>query len=79
VTVILLDGYVGGWIVTSILVALIATRLQDATDPAPHSALVCILAGAAWPILLVAVAEAGVVALAAEILHEDERVLAYEP
>jgi biotin transporter BioY len=78
VTVVLLYGYLGGWMVTSIVAALVARRLQDDRDRIPNSALMSIIAGAAWPVLVLALAEAGVMALTAEALHEDDRRLAYE-
>ncbi|HYO02056.1 MAG TPA: hypothetical protein VET27_09240 [Mycobacterium sp.] len=34
-----------------------------------------VVAGAVWPVLVVALAEVGVVALTAEVLHEDEHLL----
>lgn len=71
----LLYAYLGGWILTSIGAALVAWRLQDKRDPASHPTLLSIVAGAAWPILVIAMAQAAVVALTQEVLHEDERVL----
>ncbi len=37
-----------------------------------------IFAGAVWPVIVAALAEAGAVALTAEILHEDEYLLAVD-
>jgi biotin transporter BioY len=71
-TGVLLYGYLGGWIVTSIVVGLVVWRLRDGRAPAPHPALMSIVAGAAWPVFVVAIAEVGAVALTAEVLHEDE-------
>jgi hypothetical protein len=75
---LLLYGYLGGWVVASILAALVAWRLRDAHSPPPSPALLCVVAGAAWPILLVALIEAAVVALTAEVLHEDEELLSID-
>ena len=71
----LLYGYLAGWIVTSVLVALFAWRLREENAPPPHPQLLSILAGAAWPVLIVAIAQAGAVALTAEVLHDDEQPL----
>jgi cytochrome c biogenesis protein CcdA len=67
----LLYGYSSGWVLTSILLALLAWRLQDKDAPAAHPALLSFVAGAAWPLLVVALAEAGAVALTAEVLHDE--------
>jgi hypothetical protein len=75
VTGVLLYGYLGGWILTSIVVAGVAWRLQDQRGPAAHPRLMSIVAGAAWPVLVVALAEAGAVALTAEVLHEKQHLL----
>ncbi|MCW2551807.1 MAG: hypothetical protein JWR13_27 [Mycobacterium sp.] len=74
-TGVLLYGYLGGWILTSIVVAVAAWRLQDQRGPAAHPRLMSIVAGAAWPVLVVALAEAGAVALTAEVLHEKQHLL----
>jgi hypothetical protein len=75
VTGALLYGYLGGWVLTSFVVALLAWRLQDEAAPAAHPRLLSIVAGAAWPVLIVALAEAGAVALTTEIMHSDEPAL----
>ena len=77
-SVVLLYAYLGGWVVTSILAVGMAQRLRTATDPAPHPRMLSLVAGAAWPVLVVAIAQAGAVAVAAELLHRDEPVLSYE-
>jgi biotin transporter BioY len=66
----LLYGYLVGWVLTSALVALLAWRLQDDGSPAAHPTLLSLLAGAAWPLVLAALAEAGAVALAAEVMRQ---------
>lgn len=71
----LLYGYIAGWIVTSALVSVFAWPLRDETAPPPHPRLLSFLAGAAWPVLIMAIAEAGAVALTAALLHDDEQPL----
>lgn len=68
----LLYGYLGGWAVTSLLVVILAWRLQDESAPAPHPILLSIIAAAAWPLLVIALVQAGAVALTTEIMHDDE-------
>ncbi|MGH3642398.1 MAG: hypothetical protein ACRDUX_25610 [Mycobacterium sp.] len=63
----LLYGYLSGWVLTSILLALLAWRLQDKNAPAAHPALLSFVAGAAWPLLVVALAQVGAVALTARL------------
>jgi hypothetical protein len=75
VTGVLLFGYLGGWVLASIAVAIGAGRLQDELAPPTHPRLMSILAGAVWPVLIVAIVEVGAVALTAEALHEDELLL----
>jgi hypothetical protein len=77
-SVVLLYAYLGGWVVTSILAVAISQRLRPAVDPAPHPRILALVAGAAWPVLVVALAQAGAVAVATEMLHRDETVLSYE-
>ncbi|MDT5150826.1 MAG: hypothetical protein QOI01_2559 [Mycobacterium sp.] len=67
----LLYGDSSGWVLTSILLALLAWRLLDKDAPTAHPALSSFVAGAAWPLLVVALAEAGAVALTAEVLHDE--------
>lgn len=74
-TGVLIYGYLGGWIIASIGVALAAWRLQDKRQPATHPLRLSVLAGAMWPLLIVALVEAGVVALTQEVMHEDEEPL----
>lgn len=71
----LLYGYFGGWVLTSVVVALAAWRLQDKFAPAAHPRLLSIVAGAAWPVLIVALAQAGAVALTTEVMREDQPLL----
>jgi uncharacterized membrane protein YhaH (DUF805 family) len=66
----LLYAYLVGWVVTSVLVALLARRLQDAGAPAAHPTLLSFVAGAAWPLVVAALVEAGVVALTTEVMRQ---------
>jgi hypothetical protein len=49
----------------------VARRLQDENAPATHPTLLSFVAGAAWPLVLVALAEAGAMVLTAEVMHDD--------
>lgn len=75
-TGVLLCGYLGGWVLTTIAVVIGARRLQDELAPPTHPGFMSILAGAVWPLLVVAIVEVGAVALTTEALQEDELLLA---
>ena len=68
-------GYLIGWIVTSVVAARLSGRLRDEREPAQHGWLMSVAAGAAWPILVLAVAQAAIVALGTEVLHDREHPL----
>jgi hypothetical protein len=61
----LLYGYLAGWGLTTIGMALAVRRLR----PVPHPIPLAIAAGAAWPVLLLGAAQLVVVALAAEAVR----------
>jgi hypothetical protein len=61
----LLYGYLAGWCLTTIGMALTVRRLR----PVPHPISLAIAAGAAWPVLLLGAAQLAVVALAAEVVR----------
>jgi hypothetical protein len=61
----MLYGYLAGWGLTTIGMALAVRRLR----PVPHPIPLAIAAGAAWPVLLLGAAQLAVVALAAEAVR----------
>jgi hypothetical protein len=75
VTGVLLFGYLSGWVLTSIAVAIGGRRLRHDQAPPTHPGWMSILAGAVWPVLVVAIVEVGAVALTTETLHDDELLL----
>jgi hypothetical protein len=75
VTTVLLCSYLGGWVLASILVSVMTLQLQDDQSPAPHRRWMSVAAGAVWPVLLLAIAEVGAVALATEAFQQDEQLL----
>lgn len=68
----LLYAYLAGWVVTTAVLAVTVRRLQDSRQPSPHPLLTSIVAGAAWPILAIGAAEMATVAIATDVLHEEE-------
>lgn len=62
-----LCGYLAGWIVTSVALAIASRRLNSKAGPGSH--LVAVAAGAAWPLLIVGAAQLAVVALVAAIVR----------
>jgi hypothetical protein len=63
-----LYGYLTGWVLTTIGLALTVHRLQDPA-PLPHPIPLSIAAGAAWPVLILGAAEMAAVALAVEVIR----------
>jgi ABC-type Mn2+/Zn2+ transport system permease subunit len=61
----LLYGYLAGWVLTIVGLALVVRRKPLIS----HPVRVTIAAGAAWPVLLLGVAQLAVVALAAEAVR----------
>jgi hypothetical protein len=71
----LLYGYLAGWCLTTIGMALIVRRLR----PVPHPIALAIAAGAAWPVLLLGAAQLAVVALAAEAVRRRRHKAVEQP
>jgi uncharacterized membrane protein YhaH (DUF805 family) len=71
----LLYTYLGGWIITAMGVAITARRLQDEREPAAHPTLLSVVAGVAWPVLVVALAEAAFFAVTTRMMHTEEPAL----
>ena len=68
----LIYGYLIGWALTTIALALTVRRLQDQARPQPHPIPLSVVAGAAWPILVLGVAEYASVAAAAAVVHDED-------
>jgi len=60
-----LYGYLFGWVVTSIGLALIVRKLRDPVRPPSHPVPLIVAAGAAWPVVVLGAAQIAVVALVA--------------
>jgi hypothetical protein len=65
----LLYGYLTGWVLTTIGLAVTVHRLKQPPRLQPHPIPLSIVAGAAWPVLILGAAEMAVVALAAEAIR----------
>jgi hypothetical protein len=65
----LLYGYLTGWVLTSIGLAVTAHRLQHPARPQPHPIALSVAAGTVWPVLILGAAQMAVVALATEALR----------
>ncbi|MGH3642400.1 MAG: hypothetical protein ACRDUX_25620 [Mycobacterium sp.] len=70
---VLLYGYLAGWVLTTLGLAFSADRIQDPHSPQRHP--LALAAGAAWPVLLLGVAEYAAVAAAAAVVHDEDREL----
>jgi len=69
----LLYGYLTGWVLTTIGLAVSVQRLKQPARLRPHPIPLSIAAGAAWPVLILGVVEMAVVALAAEAIRRRHR------
>jgi hypothetical protein len=58
-----LCGYLLGWVVTTIGLALTIRRLNDPARPQPHPIPLAVAAGAAWPLVILGAAEMATVAI----------------
>ncbi|MDT5128199.1 MAG: hypothetical protein QOH54_3843 [Mycobacterium sp.] len=65
----LLYGYLTGWVLTSIGLAVTVHRLQHPARPQPHPIALSIAASAVWPVLILGAAQMAVVALATEAIR----------
>jgi hypothetical protein len=72
---VLLYGYLAGWVLTTLGLAFSADRIQDPHSPQRHPLQLALAAGAAWPVLLLGVAEYATVATAAAVVHDQDRAL----
>ena len=56
-------GYVSGWLVAAIVLAVIVKRLNDPSSPQPHPIRVAVAAGAVWPLVILGATQMAAVAL----------------
>lgn len=50
-------AYLIGWVVSSAIVYVASRRLNDPSNPAPHTLILSTVAGALWPMLLLGAVE----------------------
>jgi hypothetical protein len=58
-----LSFYLLGWAMTTIGLALVASKLNDRVAPQPHPLPLAVAAGAAWPLVLLGAAQFAIVAI----------------
>lgn len=58
-----LSFYLLGWVMTTIGLALVVPKLKDRVAPQPHPMPLAVAAGAAWPLVLLGVAQFAIVAI----------------
>jgi hypothetical protein len=56
-------GYVSGWVVATMVLALVVKRLNDPSRPQPHPIRVAVAAGAVWPLVILGATQMVAVAL----------------
>lgn len=65
-----LYSYLLGWVVTSMGLALAVRKLRDPVLPPPHPTQVVVAAGAAWPLVVLGVAQMATVALVVDVARK---------
>lgn len=61
-------SYLVGWLVAGSAIYVTARRTADRRSPAPHPFLISVVAGAAWPLLVLGLVEMSSLVLAAKVL-----------
>jgi hypothetical protein len=65
-----LYSYLLGWVVTSMGLALGVRKLRDPVLPPSHPIPVVVAAGAAWPLVVLGVAQMATVALVVDVARK---------
>jgi ABC-type Mn2+/Zn2+ transport system permease subunit len=68
-----LCGYLLGWVMTTIGLALTIRKLSDPARPQPHPIPLAVAAGAAWPLVILGAAEMATVAIVVEAARRRTR------
>jgi hypothetical protein len=63
----LLCGYLLGWVITAIGVAVIIRKLSDPVGPQRYPIPLAVAAGAAWPLVVLGAAQMATIALVADV------------
>jgi len=63
----LLCGYLLGWVITAIGVAVIIRKLSDPVRPHRYPIPLTVAAGAAWPLVVLGAAQMATIALVADV------------
>ena len=63
---ILLGGYLLGWVITTIGLAVIIDKANDPVQPQRHPMPLIVAAGAAWPLVIMGAAQMAALALVVE-------------
>jgi hypothetical protein len=56
-------GYVSGWLVATIVLAVVVKKLNDPSRPQTHPIRVAVAAGAVWPLVILGATQMAAVAL----------------
>jgi hypothetical protein len=68
-----LSCYLLGWVLTTIGLALAVGKLNDRVAPQAHPLPLAVVAGAAWPLVLLGGAQFAIVAIVAIVLNTSRR------
>jgi hypothetical protein len=72
---ILFFGYLAGWVLTTVGLALSVDRMQDPRSPQLRPLPLAVVAGALWPLLILGAVEYATVAAAAALSHGGNSAL----
>ena len=68
-----LCGYLLGWLITTIGLAVIIGKLSDSVRPLRHPISLTVAAGAAWPLVILGAAQITTLAFVAEATRHGTR------
>jgi hypothetical protein len=66
-------GYLFGWLVATIVLAVVVSRMNDPNRPQPHPNRVAVAAGAVWPLVILGAVQIAAVALVVDATRYRRR------
>lgn len=66
-------GYPFGWLVVTIMLAVVVSRMNDPNRPQPHPIRVAVAAGAVWPLVIMGAVQIAAVALVVDATRYRRR------
>jgi energy-converting hydrogenase Eha subunit A len=66
-------GYMSGWLVATIVLAVIVKRLNDPSRPQSHPIRVAVAAGSVWPLVILGATQMAAIALVVDAMRCRKR------